>query len=826
MRIGIDIQTLETFERSRGIGRLCLLTIRSLLIHAPEHEYFLFGTLPTAPDEVKPLLGPNATYCQIRLESPKENYLSRGCSSNFLWATPEARSLDVYHVTSPFMTDIVIPLTAPCPVTATLLDAIPAIMHEQRHPSLSPAFWKLYSQRVRVAREWQSYAAISQATADDCIRYLELPEERVIVSYVPVIQRPLSGWTENRIREVLDRYGLALHGYILTVTGFHPRKNFEALFGAYGRLPRLLRKKYPLVVVCHLTEDERQQLTEMARRFACADTVIFHGFVPDEDFPAIQGSAAVAFFPSRYEGFGLPVAEAMTAGVPVVTSNTSSLPEVAGEAGILHSPDDHSGFARALEEILTSPERRKELVARGFAQVSKFAPEKYVARLLEAYERARVRRVTFVTAKGPVEAQGRIQVDVEAPQQLRIAVFSPLSPKMSGIADFAEQIILNFSSRISPTCFIEDYVPAHPALRERVACFSHWEFFRLHEQQPFDLVLYELGNNKLHAYMLPYLTQVAGIVDLHDFSILGLFQLLARDYGFEEESIAWYARESGDTKSSRPTAVSLEKLEPLRIPMTRQILRANKAVIIHSQWLKEHIENLRSCPHRIEHIPLGVDLGMVTLPRPPRDELRRKYHLSRTGFVVACVGVANRLKRLPEVLKAFREFNLAYPDSYLVFVGPADRLVYRELTQLAASYGMKSRIRFFGHRPLPEFYEVLDLADIVVNLRYPTMGESSATLVAALAMGKPVLVTPLGQYLEFPEDVCLRVPAGRQERRILRDLFCELCENQEFRFKIAENARKFVADWSFHKIAARYEELFFSVAKNEQAIASTNSPKE
>jgi glycosyltransferase involved in cell wall biosynthesis len=795
MRIGIDIQTLETYEATRGIGRLCRQTVEALLRHAPEHEIILFGRAPEPPAAAASLVAAGARYVPLHFDVPAEESLRLGCVGNFLWATPEAHDLDLYHATSPLMNDILLPAVAPCPVVATLLDAIPAVMHERRQPILSPHEWERYCQRVQVLRTWQAFAAISQTTADDCVRLFDLPEDRVRVTYVPVEQRPLAGLSQQHVGAVLARHDLS-PGYVLSVMGFHPRKNFEALFGAYGRLPLSLRKRVPLVVVCALQPDEKEKLLKLARQHRCADTLRLLGFVPDSDFPAILSAAAVMIFPSRYEGFGLPPAEAMAAGVPVIAANRSSLPEVVGEAGILCEVDDHPQFAAALQRVLEDPAQAKWMQAEGFLQVGKFAPEEFVRRLLECYQLACDQRKPVVS----------VEKDVGS---LRVAVFTPLSPKFSGIADFAEQLVLNFSDSVSADCYVDDYTPTHPLLRERATIRKHWEFLRQHRERPYDIVLYEMGNNTLHSYMLPYLECIPGVVDLHDFSILGLLQHLTRHYGWGAEAERWAARDRGIAGQSRATGKSLLEANALDLPCTRWLLYSHRAMVVHSQWLADHMADSKTqgaCP--VTHIPLGLDLGMVRHQRPSREELRRKYHITSAAFVVACVGMMNRLKRLPQVVAAFRDFNLSCPESYLVFVGPADRLVLREVVQLAARYRIKNRMRILGPRPLPEFYEVLDIADVVVNLRYPTMGESSATLVAGLGMGKPTLVTPLGQYLEFPDDVCPKVPPGRHEKRVLYEHLMELYANPQLRAQIGENARKHVELWAYHAIAARYEQLF------------------
>ena len=134
MRIGIDIQTLETAERNRGIGRLCRDTVSLLAKDSGGHELVLFGFGEAAPSSVSELLGERVHYAQIQAGGSPEDHLRLGVCAPFLWSTPEARLLDLYHVTSPMMPDILLPSTGSCPSIATLLDAIPAVMHERGIP--------------------------------------------------------------------------------------------------------------------------------------------------------------------------------------------------------------------------------------------------------------------------------------------------------------------------------------------------------------------------------------------------------------------------------------------------------------------------------------------------------------------------------------------------------------------------------------------------------------------------------------------------------------------------------------------------------------------
>ncbi|GAH85531.1 unnamed protein product, partial [marine sediment metagenome] len=177
--------------------------------------------------------------------------------------------------------------------------------------------------------------------------------------------------------------------YILFVGSEHPRKNFAGLLEAFSRLkgePRFKELKLVKVGKAGGQEaDFRGQTMEVVSALGLVGEVIFTDFVPEADLPVYYSGAEVFVLPSVYEGFGFPPLEAMACGCPVVTSNTSSLPEVVGEAGIMVNPLDTDSLAEAMRQVLTDDKLRKEMVRKGLEQANKFSWEKVARETLEVY---------------------------------------------------------------------------------------------------------------------------------------------------------------------------------------------------------------------------------------------------------------------------------------------------------------------------------------------------------------------------------------------------------------------------------------------------------
>lgn len=193
--------------------------------------------------------------------------------------------------------------------------------------------------------------------------------------------------TAQQTAHVLAQHGLAHGQYILAVGTLEPRKNLQAALRAFMTLPSQLRRHFPLVLVglkgWHTSELE-QQLAPLIR----AGEIRQLGYLPREDLATIVSGATTLIYPSIYEGFGLPPLEAMACGVPVITSNVSSLPEVVGDAGLMVDPNDIEGLAHHIEMLASTPNLRQTLAQAALTRSARFSWEHCVAQTIDAYRLA------------------------------------------------------------------------------------------------------------------------------------------------------------------------------------------------------------------------------------------------------------------------------------------------------------------------------------------------------------------------------------------------------------------------------------------------------
>jgi len=291
-------------------------------------------------------------------------------------------NIDILH--SPYWTN---PLWSPWPTVVTVHDVIQLVLPEYQTLARQRIYFALVTQAVKRAT---AVITVSECSKRDLVRTVGYPAERVhvIENAIPETLRPVHD--EAALAAVRARYHLP-ERFVLYLGANDRRKNLDGLIRGWAGLPASLRDTYPLVIAGRqwphdhpLYPDPRKTVSQLA----LGDRVIFTGGLRQEDKDAALSAATVFAFPSHYEGFGLPVLEAMACGTPTLTANTSSLPEVAGDAAILVDPASDAAITDGLARLLESPERRQELSERGLARAARYRWSSVAERTVAVYRQA------------------------------------------------------------------------------------------------------------------------------------------------------------------------------------------------------------------------------------------------------------------------------------------------------------------------------------------------------------------------------------------------------------------------------------------------------
>lgn len=254
-----------------------------------------------------------------------------------------------------------------------------------RYPETHPAARRRYFELAfeKTLQRASLLITVSETVRKELLAEYNLAPEKVrtVYSGVSDAYTPMG---DDSTRKVLHKYGLTHGGYALSVATLEPRKRLDRLIAAYGQLPAALRKTYPLVLVGSMgwLNTPLQRIIELAHSQGWLQ---FLGYVPQHELPVLYAGARAYAMTSIYEGFGLPILEAMASGVPVLTSSVSCMPEVAGGAALLAHPDDLDALREQLHRVLTDDQWRAQAVSLGLTRARHLTWERCVEETVAVY---------------------------------------------------------------------------------------------------------------------------------------------------------------------------------------------------------------------------------------------------------------------------------------------------------------------------------------------------------------------------------------------------------------------------------------------------------
>ncbi len=796
MRIVIDLQGAQSESRFRGIGRSSLALARAIARQRDEHEVFiaLTGLLATAVLPVRNtfegLLPPEnirvwwATGPTRACEAP--NHARRKMAELLREGFLANLKPDIILITSLFEGYVDDAVTSigrfdTHTLTAVLLhDLIPLLNPSEFLPADGQR--ELYFQQIGDLQKVDLLLAVSETSRQAALTHLKVPTENVVAISSAIdphfCPQKLSDSTVAALRQ---RYRLTRKLVLYVPGGFDVRKNFTYLIAAYARLPENLRQSHQLVIASKVCDIERAALQKQARQMGLqGDELILTGYVPEADLIDLYRLATLFVFPSRYEGFGLPVLEAMACGAPVIGSNTTSIPEVIGHPDALFDPESVDAIRGLMQTALENPAFRQQRIEHGLRQAQRFSWDTTARRAINAMAACVTGKRTFVTTRSNQKRR-------------RLAYISPLPPERTGIADYSAALLpalreyYDIDVVADQTDTSDDWIVEHCAIRQPQAFLEH--------ASQYDRVLYHLGNSPFHHYMVALLEQVPGVVCLHDFflsSYISFMELsdqvpfywmhhLYAGHGYAAAAARWH----------HPTPEMLKYDYPCNFFAIQQSL----GVMVHSQYACQLAENWygRDVAANWSVIPL-----VRTLPDRNSTDAASFRHLAsfklpNTAFVVCSFGALDDTKLNHRLLQAWNGSALSQdPNCYLIFVGDAHGGAYgQQLTDLMHQSPSGNRIRVTGWVSAEVFQGFLARANLAVQLRTRSRGETSAAALDCLSHGVPTIVNAHGAGAELPSDAVWLLPDEFEDGELLTALET-LRHNAELRNRLTFKAPKII----------------------------------
>ena len=371
---------------------------------------------------------------------------------------------------------------------------------------------------------------------------------------------------------------------------------------------------------------------------------------------------------------------------------------------------------------------------------------------------------------------------------MRIAFFSPMPPCKSGIADYSEALLQPLTALTEVTIFGEEPAQAF-------------------NPEAFDAALYQIGNNHHHSFVYDAAIRSPGVVVLHESN---LHHLIA-ERTIKRNDWDGYMREVEYDGGAEALAFA-RRVRALEVgpdyegvPMLRRLLERSRGVVVHSQYVASDVRSAGFTG------PLAVIPHGAWLPEAAdRLGYRQKLGLAPETPLVGVFGFLKPYKRIAESLRAFKRLLRLEPRAKMILVGEPHPDF--PLAEIISRLGIASSVRIVGFTPIEDFNGYLSACDIVLNLRFPTVGESSGTLLRSLGMGRAVLVSDIGSFAEYPDDVCLKVPVGAGEEDVVFEYLDLLVSRPEVRHTLGSRAREWVErECAWDKVARQYIEFLSAV---------------
>lgn len=374
---------------------------------------------------------------------------------------------------------------------------------------------------------------------------------------------------------------------------------------------------------------------------------------------------------------------------------------------------------------------------------------------------------------------------------MRVALVSPMPPSRSGIADYSAALAAALGELVD--------------LKVIAEAPQRWD------PRAFDVILYQLGNNPWHAFAYRMALEHPGVVVMHEANLHHLVADLTIRRGDWEGYLRELEYEAGPEAAAYGRRVRAREVGPDYdgVPMLRRVLEASRAVVVHSRFVADKI---RQAGFRgpVARIPHGA-----WLPEADRMRYRTRLGLDETTPLVGIFGFLKPYKRIPECLRALARLVRLEPRVRMILVGePHPDL---PLPPLIRRLGLSEHVRVLGFMPVEDFTGYLAACDIVLNLRYPTVGETSGSLLRALGLGKAVLVSELGAFAELPDEICVKVPVELGEEDLIFEYLNLLVARPEVARALGARARAWVEkECRWDLVARRYAAFLEAVARGLQ----------
>ncbi len=390
---------------------------------------------------------------------------------------------------------------------------------------------------------------------------------------------------------------------------------------------------------------------------------------------------------------------------------------------------------------------------------------------------------------------------------MKIAYFSPLNPIRSGISDYSKDLLPYLADLIDVDLFIDDFEPSNQALVERFNVYPIQEYPR--RRWDYDMALYHMGNNLYHEAIYETAIRYPGVVALHDYALVGMISNMT----WGRQNRGAFVREWGYMYGLAGIAKARQVLDghdsvPADEPLNRRLIDLSLGIIVHSDYVRHKVLGIRPLA-AVERIPmLWVSHQLTSMTH---QAARRELGLDEGKLYIGSFGFVVPNKQVELLLDLLDDLLVQFPTVHLIFVG--EPLAWYNPVPLIEERGLTEQVTITGYLPFSAWCTFIKAVDLAVNLRYPTMGETSATVVRLMGGGVPTIVSDVGWYSEIPSDCAIKMKMDESVRTELYSVVANLLSDPERRQSLGQQGQRYVSTHhTASQVAQRYVEFIQRIA--------------